>query len=275
MQDDPITAAIRRSSQQYFEQVSERTTLSCGYAYTNPAYPHVPGCNFVGEVILDEDAPDPVAAVDGFFQSRGVRCSQWIPAAIQQVEPVARLVEPLGFRRRQRRAFVMPDVPLAGADSAGELRIVGGRAMRRAYTTVIARRSNELPQRGPQALAAEPDLLAAELTQVQLERLDDPQYDAFVALRGDEPVGVISVYQVGPIGRLCDLYVVPEARRQRVATALLRFAIGTARRWSLRPICMQVAGHNQAALALVARAGFDEAGTITTFTRPEVVEVGE
>lgn len=275
MEDDPITAAVRRTSQQYFEQVSERTTLSCGYAYTNPAYPHVPGCNFIGEVMLDEDTPDPVATVGAFFHSRGVECYQWVPAAIQDDDEVARLVEPLGFRRRLRRVFVMPDVPLGEEAAKGTLRIVGGRAMRRAYTAVIHARSEELPQRTREIQPAVRAELAAELARVQLERLDDPQYDAFVALRGDEPVGVISVYQVGSIGRLCDLYVVPHHRRQRVATALLRFAIGTARRWSLRPICMQAAADNRPALALLERAGFDEASAITTFTRPEVVEVGE
>lgn len=256
-----IVAAVRRSGQTYYEQVAERTTISCGYAYTNPAYPHLADCNFVGEVMLDEDTPDPVATVNEYFQKQLTECRRWIPAQHQDPAPVRALVEPLGFQRRELIVHGCLD-GTTGA-SAERFRFIGARAMRRAYTSVIEQRSAEHPD------------IAAGLTAIQLERLDDPRYDGFVALLDDEPVGIIAVYQVGEIARLCDLFVPENHRRNGVATALVEFGVQTARRWALNPICMQIAAHNAAGRALAAKTGFAEDGTIVAFVKPDDAEVGQ
>jgi GNAT superfamily N-acetyltransferase len=255
------TAAVRRSNQTYFEQVSRSVTLPCGLAYFNADYPDLPICNFIGEVLLDEDMPDPVALVRSFYDERNLTCFRWIPAARQDPQAVERLVVPLGFERRENLTYLFPATRACHPDPS--LRVVGARAMRRAYTRIISERS------------AEHGELADDLTAVQLERLNDPQCDGFVAMRDDEPVGVISVYQVGEIGRLCDLYVGPSHRRTGVATALLHYAIQTARRWGLRPIVVQVARRNAAARSLVEKTAFEEGGRIPFFTDPRLVEVGE
>lgn len=56
------------------------------------------------------------------------------------------------------------------------------------------------------------------------------------------------------------LAVVPEARRQGVATALLAGAIAAAREQAARTMVLEVAIGNTAARALYQRAGFVEAG---------------
>lgn len=254
------TAAVRRSNQTYLEQVSRSVPLSCGVAYFNPDHPQVPGCNLLGEVQLDDRTPDPFAAVQSFYNDRQLTCFGWVPASGQDPGPVGRLLEPHGYRRCESFSYSLAQAsPVPGT---GRLRILGARAMRRAYTRMIALRS-----------AAHADL-ADELTAIQLERLNDPQYDGFVALLDDEPVGVVSVYQVGEIGRLCDLYVAPGRRRRGVATALLGHAIQTARRWGLHPICMQVAAPNAAARSLVQQTGFEPGDTIVAYMDSRAIEVG-
>jgi GNAT superfamily N-acetyltransferase len=254
------TAAVRRSNQTYLEQVSQSVSLSCGVAYFNPAHPRVPGCNLLGEVLLDDGTPDPVALVQSFYDERHLTCFGWIPAADQDPEAVGRLLEPRGYQRCEKLTYLFPP----GGTVSGEegVRILGARAMRRAYTRMIAERS------------AEHDDLSDDLTAVQLERLNDPQYDGFVALFEDEPVGIVSVYQVGEIGRVCDLYVARGRRGRGVATALLGQAIQTARRWGLRPICMEVAAQNVPARSLVEKTGFEPGDTIVAYMDPRVIEVG-
>jgi GNAT superfamily N-acetyltransferase len=252
-------AAVRRSNQTYFEQVSQRATLSCGYAYFNTDFPRLPTCNFMGEVLLDEDTPDPLSAVRYFYSGLGLHCYRWIPADGQDPDAVGQLVEPLGLQRHESMTYSVPPQREYPIDE--RIRAVGARAMRRAYTRVIAERSAEHLD------------LADDLTAVQLQRLNDPQYDAFVGLIDDEPVGVISVYQVGAIGRLCDLCVCEPHRRKGIATALLSFAIQTARRWALRPICIEVSARNTAARALVEQAGFEQGSPIISFAEPGVAEV--
>jgi len=246
-------SAVRRTNQVYFEQVSRREQLDCAYAYHNADYARVPICNFVGEVLLGAAEGDPWRQVEAFYGERRLMCYRWIPAAEQPADAVEGLLAPHGFERRETIALLMrPDVECRADE---RFRILGARAMRRAYTEVVSERSREVPQ------------LSAELTAVHLERLNDPQYDGFVALRGDEPVGMVAVFQVGEIGRICDLYVIPAHRRRGAGTALFHHAALTAQRWSLHPICAQVGVENVIGRALYAKSGFEEGGTIVSFVR--------
>jgi GNAT superfamily N-acetyltransferase len=262
MSENPLAlASVRRSNQVYSEQVGRRRLLDCGCAYYNRDYPRVPLCNFVGEVVLDVAGGDPWRQVEDFYGEQNLTCFCWVPALDQPPEPLGALLAPHGFERREKIALILrPDV--AGAYDE-RFRILSARAMRRAYTAVLEERSREVAG------------LADDLAAVHLERLNDPQYDGFVALLDDEPVGIVSVFQVGEIGRICDLYAAPARRQQGVGTALFNHAVLTARRWALRPICAQVAAENVIGRALLAKAGFEEGGTIVSFCRRGVPQMPE
>lgn len=260
MSGNPLAAsAVRRSNQVYYEQVAGRETIACGYAYYSSDYPRVAACNFLGEVLLDDDTPNPSALVDEFYADRGLECHRWAPAAGQSPEQVERLLAPDVFERRESIALLFP--PNADYRLDARVRVLGARAMRRAYTAIVGQRS-----------AAQPDL-ADDLTAVQLERLNDPQYDGFVALLDDEPVGICSVFQVGEIGRICDVFVVEKLRRRGVGAAMVSYAVMTARRWSLRPICAEVPADDEPARALFRKLGFEEGGVIVSFRRRTASEV--
>ena len=74
---------------------------------------------------------------------------------------------------------------------------------------------------------------------------------------------------MGLIRRTCDLYVIPPQRHRGVASALLSYAVVTARRWAFQPICAQVEAENAAGRALLTKLGFRESGTIVSFCRPD------
>ncbi len=249
---------MRRADQVYYEQICERETIACGYAYRSDRFAEVAECHFVGEVLL-ELCNDSLTVVDTYFTRIGRECSRWVPAADQPAAAVAELLAGRGFERRERVVFAWNGVE---RERPGGLRVVGARAMRRSYTRIAEARSAEGGGR------------ADALTQLQLERLNDPQYDAFVALDGDEPVGMISLLQVGQIGRLCDLYVRKEHRRRSAARQLLHAALSAARRWALHPVVAAVEDRNEAGAGLLCGAGFAEAGRIVSFCRAGFVEVG-
>lgn len=249
--------ALRRSGQVYYELASRRETIGCGYAYTNPDFADLADCNFVGEVVVDA-CDQPVREVQRHFEQCGVRCWRWAPAATQPPEPLGALLAPLGFKPVQTCVMVH-DGTSSGAPETNHVRVVGARAMRRAYTRLLEE--------------ASPSLTAsAQFRDAHLERLNEPQYDAFVALVGDEPAGVISLLQVGEIGRVCDLHVAPAWRRKRIASALLQYAVKTAQRWLLRPVCAGVRAENAAALAVFRQAGFSEADSLVSYEAPGALE---
>lgn len=261
MAENPaIVTAVRRCDQVYFEQVSQRQTLACGYAYTNGRHPSLPECNFIGEVLLDADTPDPLSVVEEHFGACGSVCDKWAPAAVQPAEPVARLLAPLGFERRE--CVVYGYEPQRPPSPEGRLRILSARAMRRAYTAMVHARA------APHAAHAE------ALAEIQLERLNDPQYDAFVGLDGDAPVAMGALMQVGAIGRVCDLYVAPEARGRGFGREMLASLLQTALRWALHPVCARAAAQDAAAAALLESAELRACGRIATFVRPGFFEVG-
>jgi GNAT superfamily N-acetyltransferase len=260
MSKDPIAiAAVRRTNQVYLEQVCRCQRLDCGCAYFNPESPRLPSCNVVGEVLLTSAERDPWEQVEGFYRDKNLTCFRWVPALDQPPDAVEELLAPHGFQRSETIALVLP--PEVDCRLDERFRILGARAMRRAYTRVVGERSREVPQ------------LADDLAAVQLERLNDPQYDGFVALLDDEPVGIAAVFQVGEIGRICDLYVAPSQRQRGAARALLSYAVVTARRWGLQPICAQVDAENDGGRALLAKLGFQESGAVVSFWRPDAPHI--
>lgn len=257
---DIATAAVRRSNQQYYEQISHRETLDCGYAYNNAEYAHLPECNFLGEVSFRLAGPDAFETVEAFYREKGLTCACWVPAADQPPEQVAEMLAPHGFARRESIAMLHDGSrPPAAADES--LRVIGARAMRRAYTRICTERFADYQSPTDELVAA------------QLERLNDPQYDAFVAMLADEPAGTITVHQVGDIGRIRDIFVVPALRRRGVGLALVAFALATAARWSLRTICTAISVENTIGRTLLTRVGFMEGATIVSFCRPNTGEI--
>lgn len=255
-----ITAAVRRSDQVLFEQIALRETLACGYAYANPGFPAVPQCHFLAEVMLEGDGSDAADAVDAYYGARGAWCGRWVPARGQALEPLAALLKPRGFERIESVAFGY--APRVAPQPSGRFRILSGRAMSRAFAGIVRQRS------------APHGEVAAALAAVQLERLDDAQYEPLVALDGDQPVGMAALLHVGEIGRVCDVYVAPDARRRGVASDLVAGALRTALRWSIPMICAKAPRDDAGAAALLRRAEFEECGTIAAFVRPGFFEVG-
>jgi GNAT superfamily N-acetyltransferase len=244
--------AVRTSNEAYYRQVCLEETLDNAVAHSSEEHPALAECNFVSDVLIEELQAEPEAVLRGvqaFFAERGTACHRWIPALQQRVETLETLLVPQGYVREQTVALLRPPGPPAEANP--RVSMLPARAMRRACTAVLEER-----------FAGE---IRDEQVEVHLQRLNDPQYDALVAMLEDRPAGFIAVHQVGEIGRIRDLHVMPAQRRTGVATAMLNYAIATAQRWLLRPICAQVSAEDAAGRALFTGLGFEAAGTLVRY----------
>ena len=76
--------------------------------------------------------------------------------------------------------------------------------------------------------------------------------------RAQHPVGVISITTIGELGDLHRLVVEPRSRRQGIGTDLVRAGLETVRQLGVRAVILDVAYHNEAAIALYQQLGFEQ-----------------
>lgn len=108
--------------------------------------------------------------------------------------------------------------------------------------------------------------------EAHLRHLDDPHVDALLALRDGRAVGRAAVLAVGDVGRIDDVYVAPNARRQGVGRLLLARALEVCARSVFRHVLLGVPPDNFAAIALYRSFGFRKVGTTTAYWRKPAVE---
>jgi [ribosomal protein S18]-alanine N-acetyltransferase len=76
--------------------------------------------------------------------------------------------------------------------------------------------------------------------------------------RAQRPVGVISITTIGELGDLHRLVVEPRSRRQGIGTDLVRAGLESVRQLGVRAVILDVAYHNEAAIALYQQLGFEQ-----------------
>jgi ribosomal-protein-alanine N-acetyltransferase len=76
--------------------------------------------------------------------------------------------------------------------------------------------------------------------------------------RAQHPVGVISITTTGELGDLHRLVVEPRSRRRGIGSDLVRAGLQTVRQLGVRAMILDVAYHNEAAIALYQQLGFEQ-----------------
>ena len=99
------------------------------------------------------------------------------------------------------------------------------------------------------------------------ERMNDPQFDMFVALVNGRSAGRCALYQVGDIARVMDLSVRSAFGDSDVDRALVAHMLSLAKRLSMRNICVQIADTDGRGCAWFEPFGFVTDGTIVEFDR--------
>ncbi len=250
--------SILRSNQAYLELVSQKTTLDYGIAFCAPSFPGAAESQQFREVWVEsvDDASRALTQTQAFFDEANVHCNRWALAEDQEPDVIEPVLFDAGFARADKIAMMLERWPHAN-EEPGKYRILPARAMRQAFRGICTERAAHLLEPG-----------CGEQVTVDGERLDDHRLDAFVAMDGKQPVGLCSLFQVGDIGRIIDLYVAEPFRRRGIGTEMLEHIFAMARRLAVRIVCVDVPADNPAAVAFLEKYAFVPAGKLIEYARP-------
>ena len=95
--------------------------------------------------------------------------------------------------------------------------------------------------------------------------LDDPHYNALLALRDGKVAGRAGVLAVGDVGRIDQVYVAQAFRRQGVGRTLMSRRWRSAGRSLFRHVMLSMDPSNDAARALYDEIGFQAIGQIVSY----------
>lgn len=247
-----ILSAVRRSDQSLCEQVAQWESLEFGVAYTCASFPSFVGGNQLRDAWLAEiDGPTAFERAEAYYRERSLTCLAWTPAAGQAIEPLEALLVPKGWRRVDRLAMSLADWGILDVEADAAIRVLPARAMPRAYH-----------QSYVNAGMSDDEVAAA------VERLNDSNYDAFVALVDGKPAGRIGYLEVGDIARLAELFVAPAFRGNGIGKSLTRHVLQLARRLLPRAVVTSASPEDEAGVAFLQRAGFTPVDRLTQFLRP-------
>jgi GNAT superfamily N-acetyltransferase len=244
-------SAVRRAAQVEYEQLLQRQTLDCGIAFYSREYQPLGQANQVREVVLagKRTMQQAFEEVESFYGGMGLACRRWVPASTQSPEPLEAFLEPRGFTAVRKLTMLLRDEPQPEARS--DIRIVPARAMRRALSELVAGEAAEGEREARVAMS--------------LNRLDDPQYDSFLAMHEGRAAGHGALFQVGDIARIEGFFVREPLRGQGIGTALMAHLIALTRRLAMRITCTELPADDERTRALYERCGFERGQTYVEF----------
>lgn len=250
-------SSLLRTTQAYCQQLCEKQTLDYGIAFYSERFATLPQMNQYREVVIENPArvPDAFDEAERAFREQGLTCCRWAPAVDQPIEAIESHLAEHGFTQRAIDVFLLTSWPEGAEDPS--VRILPARAMRPALRALLPKTAQA--QQNPT-----PDLYAEALE----ERMDDPQFDMFVAIHEEAPAACAALYQVGDIARVVDLHVTKED--DAVVRALMTHLLATARRLAFRTICTSVDRADTRFRRLVESLGFSHDGETVEFDRTEL-----
>jgi ribosomal protein S18 acetylase RimI-like enzyme len=251
---------FHRTELHWVRHLGEETQLDAGTAFVNPSLATIWDAN----VVLDAAVPaggtaeEAVDEVEQHYTSQGGRCLRWImnpSAPPAQIRPLVDLLSSRGWR-----AFAYDIMYLSGRP-AGAVREVAG------LTIIPARASFRHARALAEESAAEHGF--PQLADASMQHLDDPHWDALLALRDGVAVGRAGGLAVGEIGRIENVYVSAPARRQGIGRTMMSRALEICARSLFRHVMLSVRPENGAAIALYEQLGFRKIGELVAYRQTE------
>lgn len=253
MNTSEVISAARRTERARSELLAEFVHCDFGDAFHNAEFAGIHEANMLQDAWLDTLDSDAVFdATEAMYAAQNTRCCAWMPATIQPIDVIESLLLPRGWKRRDLTATYFSNAWLFDETPSETLRILPARAMPRAYRATFA---DGVASSGVSANAA-------------FARLDNASFNAFVAMRGDEPLGRAAYLEVGDIARVMDIHVMAAARRQGAGRALIAHMLQIARRLLPRIVVACPPQESSAAMGFLTHCGFVASGTIPQFIRP-------
>lgn len=259
--DQDLLRLYQRTERLWTEHLGEAEQLDVGVAVTNPQLPKVRDANRVLEAALPPgvSAEEAVDAVQAHYAERRTSCFAWqMRVGVDSQAVLESHLASLGYRRYAEDVMAYAGTPTTTRHETFLATLPG--------ITVLPTRAAFGHAR---SLAAETDSPDAEptLAEARMLHLDDPHCDSLLALQDGRAVGRISVFAVGDIGRIDQVYVARSARRRGLGRLLLNRAMEICARSLFRHVLLTVDPANGPAITLYQGAGFRKIGELVNWTR--------
>jgi ribosomal protein S18 acetylase RimI-like enzyme len=250
---------FHRTELHYTRHLGEEVALDVGTGFFSRELSEFHLANRVLDAALPDGVlpAEAVAAVDAAFGEQGLTCRQWVlnPAAQHaRTAPLAAHLVAAGWRIEAADVYCLSGAP------AGAVRQMPG------VTIIPARASFRHARQLAEEMAAsrgEPHAADAAML-----HLDDPHWDALLAIRDGVAVGYVGVLAVGDVGRIEQVYVAMAQRRRGIGRAIMTRAMEVCARSQFRHVLLAVAQDNVAAQRLYTQLGFRNVGRMITYQRP-------
>ena len=110
-----------------------------------------------------------------------------------------------------------------------------------------------------------PAFATAARVEANMLRLDDPQCEGILALKGGRAVARAYVVTVGEIGRVEWVYVAKEHRGRGIGRTVMSRAMEACARSMFRHVFLSVDSGNEVAVAMYRRFGFERVGEVVKY----------
>jgi len=144
----------------------------------------------------------------------------------------------------------------AGIGAADKLQVIPARASYR-HAEAIARENVEELWPGLE-----------QLVQARIRRLDDGHFEAMLALENGRAIAGLGILTVGEIGRIENVYVSKDWRRQGIGRLMMIRALDSCARSLFKHVFLSVDPTNAPAIALYQSLGFERIGQMICWKFP-------
>jgi GNAT superfamily N-acetyltransferase len=243
------------------QHLGESTDLDCGTAIVNPAWPGVADANHMWDASLsaDQSPGQALDEADAHFAAAKSACGFWVlnPAEpASRTQPLGEYLQSHGWQPRSTTIFHVHKTPLLKLAADG-LTIIPARASFRHARDLALCAAQETASTNADALA-----------EATMAHLDDPHWDAMLALRDGKAIARIGVLSVGDMGRIDGLYVHPDHRSGGLAKMMVARAMEVCARSVFRHVFAEIDPANAPAVHLARITGFEPIGSMVRWMRP-------
>jgi GNAT superfamily N-acetyltransferase len=258
---DPQTLIrlFHKTQHHWTQHLGEETQLSIGSAFVNADLSRISHANCIIDAALPPDISlaQALAEAESHFTSHGVRCLRWVTnpsAPADQTKPLIDHLEQTGHQKKSSQIFYLSHMPTKAIAQVGGLKIIPARASFRHAEQLAEEIATEWN---------EPQLVPANLL-----HLEDPHWDALIALRDGKAVAKVGVLTVGEVGLIQHLFVSREHRTQGIGRTMMSRALEICARSLFKHIFLSCNPSNAAAIALYTKLGFQKMGEYISYLAP-------
>lgn len=259
---ETLIRLFHKTQLHWTQHLGEESQLAVGSAITNPELSAVADANCVSGAALPADAiaEQAITEIDSHFLSRGLRCLSWTMNPSAKPEQTQPLIERLlvgGYHAQAEQIFYLDRMPANPIAQVAGLKIIPARASFRHAEEIAAREAGDAEyESAKQQIAA------------SLLHLDDPHYEAILALKDGSAIASTGVLTVGEVGRIQPMFVSPDSRREGIGQTMMSRALEICARSLFKHIFISCSASNAPALAMCAKFGFRNIGESISYMAP-------